>query len=93
MPFFAPPRTVVIVYDISQPKKRRQLHRQLKGYGRPIQESVFLCELNPRQSLKLAEELKQIPLEDEEKLHCFPVDREQAGILSPSPLTTMTWVA
>lgn len=86
-------KTLVISYDISQPKKRRQLHRHLKGYGYPIQESVFLCELNPFQRLKLTEELKQIPLENEEKLHCFPIDREQACLLSPSPLTTNPWVA
>lgn len=33
----------VIVYDISNNKRRTKLHTALKNYGSPVQYSVFEC--------------------------------------------------
>ena len=40
-------RFVVIVYDISDDKRRTRLHKALLNYGSPVQYSVFECLLEP----------------------------------------------
>lgn len=36
---------VIVVYDISNDKRRTRLHKKLKDYGSPVQYSVFECVL------------------------------------------------
>ncbi len=36
---------VVVVYDISDNKRRTKLHKRLQDYGTPVQYSVFECVL------------------------------------------------
>ena len=40
---------IVVVYDISNDKRRVKLHNLLKDYGTPVQYSVFECYLEARQ--------------------------------------------
>lgn len=37
---------IVVVYDISNDKRRTKLHNALKDFGSPVQYSVFECLLN-----------------------------------------------
>ncbi|MFQ5410208.1 MAG: CRISPR-associated endonuclease Cas2 [Anaerolineales bacterium] len=37
---------VVVVYDISNDKRRTRLHKRLKDFGTPVQYSVFECILD-----------------------------------------------
>ena len=34
---------VYVAYDISEQRRRNRLHRLLRGFGEPVQKSVFLC--------------------------------------------------
>lgn len=43
----------VIAYDISDRHRRTQLHRLLRGFGNPIQKSVFICHLDGRRRHRL----------------------------------------
>lgn len=36
----------LVCYDISDPKRLRQVHKKLLGFGDPLQYSVFKCDLN-----------------------------------------------
>lgn len=36
-------RFVLVVYDISNDKRRTRLHKRLKDFGSPVQYSVFEC--------------------------------------------------
>lgn len=47
-------RCYLVSYDIREPKRLRKVHRILKGYGEPWQDSVFFCKLGRanRQSLE-----------------------------------------
>jgi CRISPR-associated protein Cas2 len=38
---------VVVVYDISNDRRRTRLHNALLSYGTPVQYSVFECLLSP----------------------------------------------
>ena len=40
---------VVVCYDISDNRRRTRLHETLLGYGDPVQESVFECDLTAKQ--------------------------------------------
>lgn len=44
----------LIAYDVCDPSRLRKAYETMKGYGDPVQYSVFHCELSPmeRQSLK-----------------------------------------
>lgn len=48
---------VVVVYDISNDRRRTRLHDRLLGYGSPVQYSVFECLLDQR---RLAEMKKLV---------------------------------
>ncbi len=50
---------VVIIYDISDNKRRRNVVKCLKGYGIRVQESAFECILDKIKFEKLAREVKR----------------------------------
>jgi CRISPR-associated protein Cas2 len=57
----APMKTRYIVsYDISDPKRLRQVHKTMLGYGEPLQYSVFCCDLAPAARIMLIADLSQI---------------------------------
>ncbi len=37
---------VVVAYDVVSDRRRNRLHRKLKGFGEPVQYSVFECVLD-----------------------------------------------
>jgi len=50
----------VIVYDISDDKRRTKLHNTLLNYGSPVQYSVFECLLEPEQLKKLKSAVERV---------------------------------
>lgn len=50
----------IVSYDISDPKRLRRVHRAMKGYGDPLQYSVFRCDLSASQRILLIETLSRI---------------------------------
>lgn len=44
---------ILIVYDISNDKRRTKLHNLLLDYGTPVQYSVFECHLDSKNLTKL----------------------------------------
>lgn len=40
-------RRYLVAYDIREARRLRQVHRTMKGYGWPMQYSVFICDLDP----------------------------------------------
>jgi CRISPR-associated protein Cas2 len=57
---------IVICYDIPDTKRRTRLRKTLKGYGQPVQYSVFECDLSPRQLQRMTQAVKAViePAED-----------------------------
>ncbi len=51
---------VLIVYDISNDKRRTKLHNALLDYGTPVQYSVFECRLARKDLEKLKKAVKRI---------------------------------
>ena len=53
-------QTYVVTYDVSDPKRLRQVFKTMKGYGDHIQLSVFRCELTHRALVELRAKLAGI---------------------------------
>lgn len=50
----------IISYDISDPQRLRRVHRTMRGYGDPLQFSVFRCDLSPSERILLIEALSKV---------------------------------
>jgi len=53
-------RFVVVVYDISNDKRRTRLHNALLDFGTPVQFSVFECWLTKDEIKKMQARIKKI---------------------------------
>ncbi len=53
-------RLYIVTYDISDPKRWRQVFRIMKGYGRWVQLSVFQCRLTARRRIEMAMRLEEV---------------------------------
>lgn len=49
----------VVVYDISDDKRRTKLHDRLRDYGSPVQYSVFECLIDDKQLDKMRKMIKR----------------------------------
>src|SRR5688572_14795825 len=52
--------TFLVCYDIRDDKRLRKVFKTMRNWGDHLQYSVFECQLNPVDLLKLKAELKQI---------------------------------
>jgi len=54
-------RTVYLVcYDVADEKRLRRTYKKMRGFGEPVQYSVFRCELSPTEKQSLRETLWEI---------------------------------
>lgn len=47
-------RAYILSYDVAHPKRLRAMHKLAKGYGKPLQYSVFACMLRREDRVMLA---------------------------------------
>ena len=50
----------IVAYDIADPKRLQRVHHTMRGYGDPLQYSVFRCMLSPSERVLLIEALTPI---------------------------------
>lgn len=62
---------VVVSYDIPDNSRRNHVHTILKNYGTPVQESVFECDLDPRDIDKMEKKLLKTLELDEDKARFY----------------------
>ena len=51
---------ILIVYDISDDKRRTKLHNRLLDYGTPVQYSVFECLLNEKEKMRMLKSINRV---------------------------------
>jgi CRISPR-associated protein Cas2 len=86
----------LVAYDIREPRRLRQVHSAMKGFGYPLQYSVFVCDLDASEKLLLRQTVGDlinqrqdsvvvIDLGDPHRrgIECF----EFMGVASPLPTT------
>ncbi|MFW6117640.1 MAG: CRISPR-associated endonuclease Cas2 [Thermoproteota archaeon] len=50
----------LVCYDISHPDRLRKVHTTMKGFGRSLQYSVFICHLSKQGKVELIASLDEI---------------------------------
>lgn len=50
----------IVSYDIADPKRLRQVHKTMLGYGEPLQYSVFCCDLTAAARTMLIADLSEL---------------------------------
>ncbi len=68
----------VVAYDIPHDRRRARLHTLLLGYGEPVQESLFECELDEPATRKLRAALKRL-VRPVDKVRLYPICAECAA--------------
>jgi len=49
-----------VCYDVSDPRRLNRTFKKMLGFGDPVQYSVFVCDLSPKERTMLIEALTQI---------------------------------
>lgn len=85
---------LVVAYDIADDRRRVRLHTLLLGYGDPVQESVFECEVDARQARDLKRRARRIVRPGVDLVRYYPLcaacaarieDRDGPAHPPPSP--------
>jgi len=59
----------IVTYDVCEAKRLRSVFRTMRGYGDPLQYSVFVCELSPKERELMVADLEEV------------IDHDQDGIM------------
>ena len=67
---------ILVVYDISNDKRRAKLHNALLDFGTPVQYSVFECLLDDRQKERMKKKIMKVirPREDRVRFYRLCVE-------------------
>ena len=79
----------VLVYDVSDDRKRNRLHGILKQYGVPVQKSAFEARLTPREREQLLRRVAPLIDEGRDRFVMYTLARDQeekvAALGAPRP--------
>ena len=70
---------IIVVYDISENKRRERLRKMLKSFGNAVQKSVFECDLSIRQLEKMEKLIRSIIQPAEDNVRYYKICRNCAG--------------
>ncbi|MBU1534107.1 CRISPR-associated endonuclease Cas2 [Myxococcota bacterium] len=52
--------TYLVTYDISSPRRLQKVYKCMCGFGSHIQFSVFLCDLTPKDKIRMVKQLADL---------------------------------
>ena len=50
----------LVCYDVSDSNRLARTYRKMNGFGDPVQYSVFICDLSPKERVLLEEALTEV---------------------------------
>lgn len=53
-------RRYLVAYDVRHPVRLRKVFKTVKGYGEPLQYSVFLCDLDGMEKTRLVGDISSV---------------------------------
>lgn len=65
----------VVTYDVSDDKRRDRIHKTLSGFGDWVQYSVFFCELNEQEVVRMRAKLRGLVNHAEDQVLIIEVGR------------------
>lgn len=69
----------LVAYDIADPKRLYQVHKCMRGFGDPLQYSVFLCLLSPRELALLFERIDELIKKTEDRVMVVNLGPEEGN--------------
>ena len=72
---------IIVVYDISDDKRRERLRKSLLCFGNPVQKSVFECDLTVRQIEKMTRVIRSIMSKDEDNVRYYQLCKSYAKMV------------
>ena len=82
----------VVIYDISDDKRRKRVFNLLEGYGQRVQFSAFECVLSDRKFEELRSRLAKVVKMNEDSVRFYPISKHTLGqviVWGNPPLTQM----
>ncbi len=67
----------LVAYDVRDPKRLRKIHKALKGFGDPLQFSVFQCELTRMEEQMMVAEVSEIIHHHEDRVIVIDIGRRK----------------
>ena len=49
----------LVCYDVADPRRLARIYKRMHGFGQPVQYSVFICDLSPKERVLLQATLTQ----------------------------------
>lgn len=81
----------VVSYDIVADDRRNRVHATLKDYGKPVQYSVFECDVDAKQLAELQTRLARLTHAKEDNVRYYRLCKDclaQTVVMGERPLTT-----
>ncbi len=66
----------IVCYDIANDKRLRNVYKIMRGFGKRLQYSVFMCELNEKERVILENRLLDIINRKEDQVLFIPLGRK-----------------
>ena len=63
----------LVCYDIADQKRWRYVYRIMRGFGKPMQYSIFHCELSEPEKIRLTGKLEQAVDKAEDRILMIPL--------------------
>ncbi len=57
-----------VCYDVADSQRLAQMYKKMKGYGDPIQYSIFVCDLSQKEMVLMKGDLKELINEAEDRV-------------------------
>lgn len=67
----------LVAYDIREPKRLRQIHKKLKGFGSALQFSIFQCELSRMERQWMISAISEIIHHGEDRVLVVDIGRRK----------------
>lgn len=71
-----PRHFTLVVYDISNDRRRTKLHNALEDYGTPVQYSVFECLLTAEEEKKMKKAVRKVIRPRVDQVRFYPICAE-----------------
>ncbi len=71
-------RVCIVSYDISDPRRWRQVYRTMRGFGEHLQLSVFACDLTSAQRITMIANLEKAIDREEDQVLLIDLGPSQA---------------
>jgi len=72
-------RRYLVTYDVCHPKRLRRMFKTMKGYGEPLQYSVFVCDLNRQEYLGMRGDVEDLLNHAEDRVMIVDLGRAGPG--------------